>query len=154
MLLCGGTMRMPIKLRGRPGTFLGPAQHTPLGTTPRSAERAAVRSHLHPDHLGPGCPAQGDPGDFSPRPQITLDRGHYHLHAEAPPPVTADQGSRKRGSRASRADFQSLSPSLLLCLLGACHKRALGAVPTRWGWQMAAKQGCCVITSLLRPGLA
>lgn len=89
-----------------------------------------------------------------PSPHTTLGRGH-HTHAKAPAAShTTDQGGRKGGSRPRRIDFQIPSPSCLLCLLGVYYERALGVATTWWGWQMAAMQGCCVITSLLRPSLA
>lgn len=135
------------------GTFLGLAQHIPLCTTPWPAESQATPSPSSPRAWLP-CPGRRRgllaKSSHSPGLGVLSITPMQRTH----PPVTSDQGSRKGGSRLSRVGFRSLSPSFLLCLHGACHKRALGTVPTRWGWQMAAKQRCCVITSLLSPSLA
>lgn len=143
----------------RPGDVLRPLSSTSRflrASHPGLQRAAAVSSHLHLYHPWPGCPAQGDPRGLSPSPHITLGRGYYHSHAEDPATShSANQGNRKGGSRPSRVDFQNLSPSCCSASLVPVISGHWGlSPPSGAGWQMAAKQGCCVITSLLSSSLA
>lgn len=63
------------------------------------------------------------------------------------PLVTHMMGDGRDGDFGSRIQLSDLSLSSSLGLLCAC--------PCPWAaWQMAALQGCCVITSLLSPSSA